>query len=160
VRAGVAEELDQQFGSAVGDEVLLGETWGAVYEDHEFDDSGDVVEVADRGVQGAEQVDGGGARGLFALGGGQLRAELADPGLAIALGDVAAEKKELSGLDERHEGGYGRGGWGQRDLQLLELVVDGHVHLQWKGIGYRVIVASMSGVTAPPTAMPSMPPLP
>jgi hypothetical protein len=42
-----------------------------------------------RRVQRAQQVDGHGARGVASGGGVHVQPELADPDLAVALGDVA-----------------------------------------------------------------------
>ena len=95
MRALVAEHLGQQLGAAVGHQMLLGEVGRAVDQAHHLDDALDLVQVAHRGVQRAHQVDRHRARGGLAFFGVDVAAELADPGLAVALGDVAGEKTRL-----------------------------------------------------------------
>ncbi len=91
------------------------------------DDPLDLVEVADGGVQRAEQVDRDGARRLLAGGGVDVAAELADPDLAVALGDVARDVDELAGADEGNVGAGRDGERRQGDIEIGETVVNrGH----------------------------------
>ena len=85
----------------------------------------DLVQVADRGVQRAQQVDRDRTRGLLAGGGVHVAAELADPGLAVALGDVAGDEDQVAGAHEGHVGGGRHGHRRQFDAEGLQLVVDG-----------------------------------
>ena len=96
----------------------------AVDEARDADDALDLVEVADGGVQRAEQVDGDGARRLLAGRGGHVAAELADPDLAVALGDVAGQEDEVAAAHEGHVGAGRNGERRQRDVEVGEAVVD------------------------------------
>ena len=55
-------------------------------------------------MQGTEQINCNGAGGGFPFFGGQVLAQLTDPGLAIFLGNVPAQKDELAGLDKGYIG--------------------------------------------------------
>src|SRR5664280_2421189 len=68
MRALFGEDLAEQLRAAVGDEMVLGEVGRAVDEAGDANDPLDLVEIADGGVQGAEQIDGDGARCLLAGG--------------------------------------------------------------------------------------------
>ena len=56
-----------------------------------------LVQVAERRVQRAQQVDRDRARRRLACFGGHVRAELADPGLAVLLGDVPGQEDQVAG---------------------------------------------------------------
>ena len=58
MNAALAEDLDQQLRGAVGDPVRLGEPWRAVNHDEHAGHLRDVIEVADRRLEDAEQFDG------------------------------------------------------------------------------------------------------
>ena len=124
--AALAEHLAQQLGAAVGHQVLFGVVAGAVDQAHHLDDAGDGVEVAHGRVQGAQQVDGDGAGGELAGGGVGVAAELADPGLAVAFGDVARQEHQLAAANEGHIGRCRDGDRRQADAQLTEAVVNGN----------------------------------
>jgi hypothetical protein len=64
MRATLGEDLAEQLGAAIRYQVMLGELRRAVDEARDADDALDLVEVADRCVQGAEQVDRDRARSL------------------------------------------------------------------------------------------------
>jgi hypothetical protein len=51
-----------------------------------------------------------------------ILAELADPGLAILLRDVAGQEHQFAGLHERHVGRGGNGHRRQGDVEGLEVV--------------------------------------
>ena len=68
----------------------------AVHEDEELDDALDALEVAEGGVQRAQEVDGDAAGRLASLLGRERRAELADPRLAVPLRDVAGHEEEVA----------------------------------------------------------------
>ena len=68
-----------------------------------------------------------GARRLLAGGACHVAAELADPGLAVALGDVAGEEDEIAAAHERHVGAGRNRQRRQGDVEVGEAVVDrGH----------------------------------
>src|SRR5678815_2294309 len=102
VRALLGEDLAEELGAAVGHQVVLGEVGRAVDEARDAHDALDLVEVADRGVERAEQVDRDRARRLLAGRRVHVAAELANPGLAVALGDVAGEEDKISRANEGH----------------------------------------------------------
>jgi DNA-binding transcriptional ArsR family regulator len=56
VPAFLAEDFDEEFGGSVGDEMLFGKGGRTVYQDEQFYDTGDLVEVAERGVLIAEKL--------------------------------------------------------------------------------------------------------
>ena len=126
VGALVAEYLTNQLAGAVGHQMLLGESGRGVDQAHQLDDARDFLQVAHRRLQGAQQVDGNGAGGLLAFGGGHVLAQLADPGLAVFFGDVAADEDEVAGAHEGNVGRRGRGDRGEGDVQFFELGLDGH----------------------------------
>ncbi|MNG17026.1 hypothetical protein D3C84_1009840 [compost metagenome] len=121
-----AEHFGEELAGAVGHQMLFGEGADRVHEAHHLDDALDLVQVAHGRVQRAEQVDGDGARGLLAFVGADVGAELADPDLAVLLGDVARQEHEVAGLHERHVGGGGCGHRGQGNAEAGKLVVNAH----------------------------------
>eukprot|EP01137_Pigoraptor_chileana_P028249 Opistho-2@11896 len=131
--AAIAEDLGQQLGAAVGHQVLLGEVGRAVDQAHHLDDAADLVQVADGGVQGAQQVDGDGAGGGLAGGGVDIAAQLAGPDLALALGDMAGDEDQIAGAHEGHVGGSRHGQRRQGDAQGVEGVVDGGAAHECRG---------------------------
>mmetsp|Transcript_41226 Transcript_41226/g.96461 ORF Transcript_41226/g.96461 Transcript_41226/m.96461 type:complete len:213 (+) Transcript_41226:889-1527(+) len=122
--AGVAQHRGQQFRAAVGDQVLLGEVRRAVDQAHHLDDA-HLGEVTGGGLQRAEQVDRDRSRGQLAGGGVDVLAKLADPGLAVLLGDVAGDEQQIAGAGEGQVGGGRRGQRRQADAELGELGLDG-----------------------------------
>ncbi len=71
----------------------------------------------------------------MAFGGVQVQAQLPDPRLAAAFGDVAAEHDQVAGL---HKGQVGRrrGAHGEQfDVQRLQGVIDAHGGLGSGGLG-------------------------
>jgi len=125
VLAGVAEDLDEQFRGAVGHQVLLRVLQRRIHQAHHLDDALDAAEVAAQVArQRGQQVDGDGARGGLALLGGHVGAELADPGLAVLLGDMARQEHQVAGLRGHHIGCSGGAGGGQFDAQLFQLGLD------------------------------------
>ena len=54
------------------------------------------------------------------------QSELADPGLAVAFGDVAGQEDQVAGAHERHVGRGRRGHRRQGDAEGLQAVGDGH----------------------------------
>jgi hypothetical protein len=90
----VAEHFADQFGRAVGHQVLLGEVLGRVHQAHQLDDAHDAVQVAAAGVlQGADQVDRDRTRGGLAVFEFQVAAELALPGRTVRFLAIWPEMK-------------------------------------------------------------------
>ena len=121
-----AEDFTKELARAVGHQVLLGEIAGGVHQRHDLDNAFDLVQVAHRSVQGTHQVDRDRTRCRFALLGGGVFAQLADPGLAVFFGDVAAQEHELAGLHKGHVGRCRNGNRWQGDLECGEFVVNAH----------------------------------
>ena len=127
VRPALAEDGHQQLRGPVGHEVLLRERGRAVHEHQQLDDALDALEVAEGGLQRAQEVDGDG-RGPPRVPAAVARPapELADPGLAVPLGDVAGRRK----------GGCRSARWARRPLPAAwarerdaggaKSLVDGH----------------------------------
>ncbi len=114
------------YGAAVGDQVLLGECRRAVDQAHHLDDAPDATEIAVAGrSQRAEQVDGDGARRGLAIGRAHGQSELADPGLAVLLRDVAGKKDQLAAAHEGHVGCGRHRERRQADAQGLKAFGDG-----------------------------------
>jgi len=120
------KDLADERAGPVGDDVLLGEVGGGVHQRHQFDDAGDAVQIAHSRVQGAHQVNGDRPRGGRALFGLHVFPELPDPGLAVFLGDMAADENQFSGLYKRHISRRRGGDRGQGDVQAGEGVIDIH----------------------------------
>jgi hypothetical protein len=74
-------------------------------------------------LQRAHQVDGDGARGLLAIGGLQVAAQLARPDLAVLARDMAAQEPQIARLPL---GGRRDGRRRQFDVQGLQLFVNAH----------------------------------
>ena len=67
VRTFLAEDLHEEFGGPVRDEMLLGEIGRAVHQDKQFYDACDFVEVTERGMQRGEEFDGDATSCCFSL---------------------------------------------------------------------------------------------
>ncbi len=109
--AGLAEDFTDQLRSAIGDQVMFGVVTGGIDQAHELDDALDAGQVAATGcLQGGDQVDGHAACGLLGVVGADVATQLADPYLAILLGQVAGEEDGIAGLCIHHigccRGGY------------------------------------------------------
>ena len=126
MRPPIPEDLDEQLRGAVGDQVVLGERRRAVDERHQLHDPRDPVEVSDRGVQRAHQLDRDRPGRRLPLGGGQPRAELPHPRLPVLPRDVPRHVDEVPGAHEGNVDGPGPGQLGEGDAQRLERVVNGH----------------------------------
>jgi len=120
VGTAVTEEFYEEFRGAIGDEMLLGKSRGAVDQDHQLDDAADLFEVAGGGVECAEEVDGDGARGLKPFGGAEIEPKLAGPNFtAFFFGDVTGDKEKIAGADVRDENSGGRFELRQIDIEGL-----------------------------------------
>src|SRR5262249_17707616 len=128
VRAALAEDLDEELGRPVGNDVLLLEIGCAVHEHEELHDARDGVEIARRRVQRRDEVDGDRPRGQLALLNIDTGAELTDPRLAIPLCNVPRQEDQSVAADEGHERGDGRRYGGKIDGEGLEALIDRHVH--------------------------------
>jgi hypothetical protein len=137
VLATVAEDFGEQFGGAVGDEMLLVERRGAVHQHEQLDDAPDRIEVAGRCFKSSQQIDGDPARGLFAVRRGEIRAELPGPGLAILLRDMTGDEDQIPAAQERHKGCDRGRNARERDGQGLELLVNGHAFSSLSAAGTR-----------------------
>ena len=125
--AGFAEDFAQQFAAAVGDQMLLGVAGAGVDQAHDLDDALDAIQIAAAGMlQRAHQIHGHGAGCLLAFFGRHVLAQLADPGLAVLLGDMAAEEHQIAGLHIGQVGGCRHGHFGQGDVQGFEFFIDAH----------------------------------
>ena len=117
-----------QLGAAVGDQVLLGEETGVLLtrlitltmRSTWFRSPTAACSVPSRSMAMARAACAPVAVSMVA-------AELADPGFAVALGDVAGDEDQLAGAHEGHVGSGRHGHRRQRDAELGEAVVDvGH----------------------------------
>ena len=133
VTTGVAEHLDHQVRAAVDDGGDGGEARSGLDKAAQLHDSHDAVQIAvQRGVQLGQQVDAaqtGAGVGLF------RRDVLADRALETARGVVrqlARDVDEVSGADERHIVGHGRGGLGQGDAEFGQAGGDAHLRAPYR----------------------------
>jgi hypothetical protein len=126
MRPAFPEDFAQKLARTVGHEVLLREIRGGIDERHDLDDPPYAIEIAHSRLQRAHQVDGDGPRSGLALVRPHGLAQLADPGLALPLGDVAAQEDQLADLYIGYIGcgRYGHGG--QVDAKLLHSFMDVH----------------------------------
>jgi hypothetical protein len=60
-----------------------------------------------------------------------MATERADQGLAVLLGDMAAQKHQVAGPHERQVGRDGRRNGGQGDVQCFQLVIGAHGVSLW-----------------------------
>jgi hypothetical protein len=96
VRALVSENFIQELGGAVRDQMRLGEPGVAVHQNQELHQLLHPVEVSSGGVvEDRYEVDGDGARGLFAFGDVDLPAELSHPGLPFFRAMVPERKTRV-----------------------------------------------------------------
>ena len=101
-----AEDLAEQLRAAVGHQVLLGEVGRAVDQAHARLTMRSTLSRSPTAACSVPSRSIATARAaLLAGGGGHVAAELADPGLAVALGDVAGEEDQVAGAHEGHVGG-------------------------------------------------------
>ena len=121
-----AEHGPEQFARTIGHQMLLGEVGCRVDQRHQLDNPGDLVQVAHRRVQRAQQINGDGPRGILALCCSDVFTQLTHPYFSIAFGDVAAQEHQLTGLHKRYVGGGGDGNRGQGDVKFLQLGINIH----------------------------------
>ena len=93
MRAFLAEDLGEQFGAAVGHQVLFGVVGRAVDQAHDLDDALDPVQVAERRVQRAEQVDRDRARGLLRGRGRRCRGRAGRPRACLRASRCARRRR-------------------------------------------------------------------
>jgi hypothetical protein len=84
----LSEHFNKDFGSAIGDEMLLGESRRTIHQHHQLDDTHDLVQIARRLVKCAHQLDGDVPCRFLALGGSEICAEFSGPRLAFLPGNV------------------------------------------------------------------------
>src|ERR1700690_339953 len=126
VQSCISKYFSEKFRSSIGYHVLFGECLSAVHQHHQFDNALDLVEVAHRGMKCAHQIDGHASCGLLPLFGGEIPAQLADPGFAGILSDMTRKKKQIAGAQEGNKSCHRRGGFWKCDLKSVERAVYGH----------------------------------
>ena len=121
-----SENFAEQFGRAIGYQMVLGEVGGRIDQACQLDDTLDAIQIATAGrLQRSNQVDRDGARSLLAFFGRDVLAQLTDPWLAVFLGNMTRQKYSVAGLYMHHVGSdWRRDGW-QFDIEGFEFFVKG-----------------------------------
>jgi hypothetical protein len=83
--------------------VLFSECRRTVNQHHQLYDPADFIKVTDCSIQGAEKVDGNSASSSLPILSRDITAELASPRFTIPLCDVAGNKNQVAGSDERNK---------------------------------------------------------
>src|SRR5882724_9821832 len=115
-----AEDLQEQIGRAVRDEVVIGEAGGAVHEDGQLHEPPDASQVADRPVERTEEIDRDAPRRGGRLLPRDLRSDPAGPGDAVLLRDVAREEDQLARADRAEVRADGSRRRGEGDAERVE----------------------------------------
>src|SRR5258708_7253870 len=126
----VAEGCDHQVGGAVHHLGAVGEAYHRIDEAAESHHAGDLVEIAESGLELRQDVDRAGARRLLAVFDGHRAPKLA-LGYKLALGveaELARNHHEIAGANERHVIGDWRSRLRQFDAQVRKLLFDGSGH--------------------------------
>src|SRR5947209_2706249 len=103
VKAALAEDLDQQLRGAVGDPVRFVEPRRAVDHDEHAGHLRYAIEVADRGLEDAKQLDGDVAGGRSRSAWGNILTHLTHEQLIAGLGQASREEDVTATANPRRE---------------------------------------------------------
>src|SRR5450830_2056356 len=126
----LAKHFANQFGSTVGDQMLLSKFTSRIDQTHQFDDALDAGQVAATScLQGCQQIDCHRACSQLSFFRVEVLTALTNPDLAVFLGNMARQKYGITSLRVHDIGcSWCCHGW-QFDIQGFEFFVHGYVML-------------------------------